>query len=78
LTSINILTDKAIKYTSLRKVNFSVFSRLELMHLAAPLKDHHIPLLALMILQVFMVHLALKVLRAPMVLLLVPQRRKEF
>jgi hypothetical protein len=41
------------------------------MHLVAPNKDPLKLLLALM------VHLALKIL-APMVLLLVPQRRKEF
>jgi hypothetical protein len=68
---------KAIKFARPRKVNFNVFSNLELMHLAAPLKDHHM-LLSVMVLQVLMVHLALRFLRAPVVLLLVPQRRKKF
>jgi hypothetical protein len=52
--------------------DFSVSSNLELMHLAAPLKDHYKLLLVLM------VHLAHKVLQAPVVLLLVLQRRKKF
>jgi hypothetical protein len=40
---------RAIKFASQRKINFSVSSSLELMHLAAPLKDHQMPLLALLL-----------------------------